>query len=310
MTEEHDMNRLVTPSARFEALPDFDYPVVRCEVADPTGGPPLILAAIDTGPSQSTETVVLLHGEPSWSFLYRKVLPVLVAAGHRVVCPDLIGFGRSDKPADRAEHTYARHVEWLREALYERLSLDAVTVFGQDWGGLLGLRLVAETPARVARVAIANAGLPTGDGRTSEAFLAWQQYSQTTEVLEVGRIVAGGCAHPLSEAEVAAYDAPFPDDAYKEGPRQLPALVPTTPTNPASEANRAAWAGLERFERPFLCCFSDGDPITKGADRRFLERVPGTRGQAHTTIAGGGHFLQEDCGEELGRVLAGFIAAG
>ncbi len=283
---------------------------MRCEVDDPTGGPPLTMAAVDTGPARSGETVVLFHGEPSWSFLYRKVLPVLVEEGHRVVCPDLVGFGRSDKPADRAEHTYARHVEWLRQLLFDRLGLDSVTVFGQDWGGLLGLRLVAEHPERVARVAVGNTGLPTGDGKSSEAFLAWQQYSQTTERFDVGRIVAGGCATTLGEAEVAAYDAPFPDDAYKEGPRQLPTLVPTTPTDPASAANRAAWAALERFERPFLCCYSDGDAITRGADQRFIERVPGARGQPHTTIEGGGHFLQEDCGEVLGGVLARFIAAG
>jgi haloalkane dehalogenase len=302
------MDRLTTPAARFEALPDFDYPVVTVEVADPTGGAPLALAAVDTGPGASAETVVLFHGEPSWSFLYRTVIEVLTAEGHRVVAPDLIGFGRSDKPAERAEHTYARHVEWLREALFDRLGLDQVTVVGQDWGGLLGLRLVAEHPERVARVAVANTGLPTGDERPSDAFLAWQRYSQTTEAFHVGRIVSGGCATPLDEAVVAGYDAPFPDDTYKEGPRQLPALVPTSPSDPASAANRAAWASLERFERPFLCCFSDGDAITRGADRRFIERVPGAKGQDHTTIEGGGHFLQEDRGRALGEVLARFLA--
>ena len=303
------MDRLATPEGRFGALPDFEHPVVRCEVADPTGGPALELAAVDTGAGASGETVVLFHGEPSWSFLYRTVLPVLVAEGHRVVCPDLIGFGRSDKPAERREHTYARHVEWLREALFDRLGLDRLTVFGQDWGGLLGLRLVAEHPERIARVAIGNTGLPTGDGASSEAFLAWQQYSQTTERFDVGRIVAGGCAVPLADEVVAAYDAPFPEEAYKEGPRQLPTLVPTSPTDPASDANRAAWASLERFERPFLCCYSDGDAITRGGDRRFRERVPGAQGQPHTTIEGGGHFLQEDRGEVLGEVLARFIRA-
>jgi haloalkane dehalogenase len=303
------MDRLTTPAARFDALPDFDLPVVTADVLDPTGGPPLVLAAVDTGTATSGETVVLLHGEPSWSFLYRKVVPALAAAGHRVVAPDLIGFGRSDKPAARTEHTYARHVEWLREALLDRLGLDRVTLFGQDWGGLLGLRLVAEHPERFARVAIANTGLPTGDERPSDAFLAWQQYSQTTEQFKVGRIVSGGCATPLDDAVVAAYDAPFPDDAYKEGPRQLPTLVPTSPRDPASAANRSAWSSLERFDRPFLCCFSDGDAITRGADRRFTSSVPGAKGHAHTTIEGGGHFLQEDRGEALGEVLAAFIAA-
>ena len=303
------MDRLATPEARFADLPDFDHRVVTVQVADPTGGPSLSLAAVDTGPGASGESVVLLHGEPSWSFLYRKVLPVLVAEGHRVVAPDLIGFGRSDKPAARAEHTYARHVAWLAEALFDRLGLDAITLFGQDWGGLLGLRLVAEHTSRVARVAVGNTGLPTGDGRVSEAFAAWQEYSQATEVFDVGRIVAGGCADPLDDAAIAAYDAPFPDEAYKEGPRQLPTLVPTTPTDPASAANRAAWASLAAFDRPFLCCYSDGDAITRGADRRFLETVPGAAGQAHTTIEGAGHFLQEDRGAELGGVLAAFVAS-
>jgi haloalkane dehalogenase len=302
------MDRLTTPAARFEDLPDFDVPGTAVEVADPTGGPPLALAVVDTGPGRTGETVVLLHGEPSWSFLYRRVLPVLRDAGHRVVAPDLIGFGRSDKPASRAEHTYARHVEWLREALFDRLDVTGVTLFGQDWGGLLGLRLVAEHPERFARVAIGNTGLPTGDERATEAFLAWQQYSQTTEVFKVGRIVSGGCASPLDDRVVAAYDAPFPDDTYKEGPRQLPTLVPTAPQDPAAAANRAAWLALARFDRPFLCCFSDGDAITRGADRRFRETVPGAANQPHTTIEGAGHFLQEDRGEQLGEILARFVA--
>jgi haloalkane dehalogenase len=253
--------------------------------------------------------VVLLHGEPSWSFLYRRVIPPLTAAGHRVIAPDLIGFGRSDKPTSRTDHSYARHVEWLREALFDVVGLDDVTFFGQDWGGLFGLRLVAEHPERFVRVAIGNTGLPTGDERPTDAFLAWQHYSQTTEHFRVGRIVAGGCTTALSDEVVAAYDAPFPDDAYKEGPRHLPTLVPTSPQDPASEANRRAWAALSRFERPFLCCFSDADPVTKGADRKFKELVPGAAGQPHTTIEGAAHFLQEDRGEELASVLAAFIAA-
>lgn len=302
------MQRLTTPKESFERLEGFDFPVATAEVADPTGGGPLRLAMVDTGPSSSGEVVVLLHGEPTWSYLYRSVIPPLVALGHRVVAPDLIGFGRSDKPAARVEHTYARHVAWLREALFDVAGLDGVTVFGQDWGGLIGLRLVAEHPDRFARAAMGNTGLPTGDERPNEAFLAWQQYSQSTPTFDVGRIVAGGCTRGLDDAEVAAYDAPFPDDTFKEGPRQMPALVPTSPTDPAAGANRAAWEALSRFERPFLCCYSDGDAITRGADRKFLERIPGAAGQPHTTIEGAGHFLQEDAGEALAEVLAGFIA--
>ena len=302
------MDRLRTPPECFEALPDFDFPVSTVEVADPTGGSPLTLAAVDTGTGTSGETVVLLHGEPSWSFLYRHVIPPLLAAGHRVLAPDLIGFGRSDKPSARTEHTYARHVEWLREALFDRLALAEVTVFGQDWGGLLGLRLVAEHPARFRRVAIANTNLPTGSRPPNDAFVAWQQFSQTADTLPIGRIVAGGCLAGLSEVVIAAYDAPFPDDTYKEGPRQLPVLVPTTPEDPAAPANRSAWQVLGEFSRPFLCCFSDGDPITKGGERKFVATVPGANGQPHTTIEHAGHFLQEDQGPALGAVLAAFIA--
>jgi haloalkane dehalogenase len=304
------MQRLTTPAERFEKLEGFDFPTVTAPVTDPTGGDALGLSMVDTGSSSSGEVVLLLHGEPSWSYLYRSMIPTLVARGHRVVAPDLIGFGRSDKPASRHEHTYARHVEWLREALFDHAILDGVTVFGQDWGGLIGLRLVAEHPDRFARVAVGNTGLPTGDERPNEAFSAWRQYSQTTPSFDVGRIVSGGCARRLDEAAVAAYDAPFPDDTYKEGPRQMPTLVPTTPADPAAAANRAAWDALSRFERPFLCCYSDGDAITKGADRKFLERVPGAAGQPHTTIEGAGHFLQEDAGEALAEVLCGFIDQG
>jgi haloalkane dehalogenase len=303
------MDRLSTPKDRFLALEAFSFPTTEALVADPTGGAPLSMCMVDTGPSSTGETVVLLHGEPSWSYLYRRVIPPLVAAGHRVVAPDLIGFGRSDKPASRTDHTYARHVEWLREALFDVVGLDGVTFFGQDWGGLFGLRLVAEHPERFVRVAVGNTGLPTGDERPTEAFLAWQHYSQTTEHFHVGRIVSGGCATKLSDEVVAAYDAPFPSDAYKEGPRHLPTLVPTSPTDPASEANRHAWDALARFERPFLCCYSDADPVTKGADRKFRELVPGAAGQPHTTIEGAAHFLQEDRGEVLASVLATFIAA-
>ncbi len=301
------MQRLTTPEERFTALEGFDFPVATAEVPDPTGGDPLRLAMVDTGTSSSGEVVVLLHGEPTWSYLYRSMIPPLVARGHRVVAPDLIGFGRSDKPASRDEHTYARHVEWLRAALFDVAGLDGVTVFGQDWGGLIGLRLVAEHPERFARVAMGNTGLPTGDERPNEAFLAWQQYSQSTSSFEVGRIVAGGCARGLDPAAVAAYDSPFPDDASKEGPRQMPTLVPTSPADPAAAANRAAWDALARFERPFLCCYSDGDAITRGADRKFLERVPGAVGQPHATLEGAGHFLQEDAGEALAEVLCRFI---
>jgi haloalkane dehalogenase len=299
---------LRTPDDRFAGLPGYAFEPHYVEVPDPDAGATLLLHHLDEGPPDAGETVVCLHGEPSWSYLYRKVVPVLAAAGHRVVAPDLVGFGRSDKPAARADHTYARHVEWLRAALFDRLDLRHVTLVCQDWGGLLGLRLVAEHPGRFRRVVIANTGLPTGDEPSSEAFLRWQRFSQEAPDLPIGGIVAGGTVADLPPDVVAAYDAPFPDTGYKEGARQLPALVPTVPDDPASEANRRAWGVLATFEQPFLCAFSDGDPITRGADRRFLSTVPGAAGQPHVTIEGAGHFLQEDKGEELAAVVADFIA--
>jgi haloalkane dehalogenase len=248
-----------------------------------------------------------MHGEPSWSFLYRTMIPVLTAAGLRAVAPDLVGFGRSDKPTARTDYTYAAHVEWMRSALFDALHLHDVTLVGQDWGGLVGLRLVGEHPDRFARVVAANTFLPTGDTPPGDAFLAWQRFSQTVDDFPVGFIVNSGCTTDLADDVVAAYDAPFPDEQYKAGARQFPMLVPTSPDDPAAAANRAAWEVLRTFDRPFLTAFSDEDAITRGGDRVFQRDVPGCAGQPHTTITGGGHFLQEDRGEELARVVAAFV---
>jgi haloalkane dehalogenase len=301
------MERMRTPDERFEALSDFDFSPRFFDVLDPTGGEALRIACLDEGPRDG-QVVLLLHGEPSWSYLYRFMIPGLVAAGHRVLAPDLIGFGRSDKPSDREEYTYERHVEWIRQLVFEHLDLYGVTLFAQDWGSLIGLRLVGEHPDRFARVALANGGLPTGDEQMSEAFRAWQEFSQTTPELHIGTIVSFGCTERLSPAVVDAYDAPFPDETFKEGARQFPKLVPTSPQDPAHDANVAAWGVLATFEKPFLCCFSD-DAITRGGDAKFIRVVPGAHGQAHTTIAGGAHFLQEENGPELAGVLNRFIAA-
>ena len=301
------MERLRTPEDNFEGLSDFDFAAHFAEVTDPTGGESLRMAYLDAGPRDG-QVVVLLHGEPSWSYLYRFMIPGLVAAGHRVIAPDLVGFGRSDKPRHREDYTYARHVEWVRELLFERLDLRDVTLFAQDWGSLIGLRLVGEHRERFARVAIGNGGLPTGDERMSEAFKAWQDFSQTTPELHIGNIVSGGCSEPLAADVVAAYNAPFPDESYKEGARQFPKLVPTSPDDPAHDANVAAWEVLAEFSKPFLCCFSD-DAITRGGDAKFNRVVPGARGQAHTAIRGSAHFLQEENGPELAVVLNAFIAS-
>jgi haloalkane dehalogenase len=254
--------------------------------------------------------VLLMHGEPSWCFLYRKMIPVLVDAGLRAIAPDLIGFGRSDKPDAQDDYTYARHVEWMRAALFDRLDLGDVTLVGQDWGGLIGLRLVAENPDRFARVVAANTGLPTGDGKMSDAFLAWQRYSQETPVFHVGGIVKGGCVGDVAPEVVAAYDAPFPDDSFTAGARRFPMLVPTSPDDPAAPANRKAWAALTEWKKPFLTAFSDKDPVTAGFDRVLQAAVPGAGGRPHTVIEGAGHFLQEDKGEQLARVVVDFIRTG
>ncbi|MGD9704865.1 MAG: haloalkane dehalogenase [Acidimicrobiia bacterium] len=310
------MKTLRTPDERFADLPDFLFEphYVEVDAGDVDAGDGghdgarLRIHYLDEGPADAPP-VLLLHGEPSWSYLYRHMIPVLTAAGHRCVVPDLVGFGRSDKPTERSDYTYARHVEWMRRALFDALDLRGITFFGQDWGGLVGLRLVAEQPDRFSRVVIGNSGLPTGDGRATDAFLAWQKFSQESPVFPVGRIVSGGTATALAPEVIAAYDAPFPDDSYLAGARQFPALVPTSPDDPAAADNRAAWEVLRRFDRPFLCAFSDGDAITRGGEAVFLREVPGTAGQPHTTIAGGGHFLQEDRGPELARVIVDFIAA-
>lgn len=300
------METVRTPDERFDGLPDHPFAAHYAQVDDLDGGT-LRVAYTDEGPPDAAP-VLLMHGEPSWSYLYRHMIPVLVDAGHRVVAPDLVGFGRSDKPTQQSDYTYARHVEWMRQMLFDHLDLRDITFFGQDWGGLVGLRLVAADPDRYARVAVGNTGLPTGEGRMSEAFLNWQRFAQESPVFPIGQIVNGGSATDLSDEVVAAYDAPFPDDTYTAGARIFPTLVPTTPQDPAHDDNVAAWEVLSRFDRPFLCAFSDADPITAGGDRVFLEKVPGTTGQAHTTIEGGGHFLQEDRGPELARVLVEFIA--
>jgi len=301
------MDILRTPDGRFDALPGYGFEPHYVDVPAGDGRRSLRVHHLDEGDRHAGETVLLMHGEPSWCYLYRTMVPVLAEAGYRVVVPDLVGFGRSDKPAARGEYTYARHVEWMRAALFDGLGLSGLTLVGQDWGGLIGLRLVAEHPDRFRRVVAANTGLPTGDTDMGEAFLAWQRFSQEVPEMHIGRIVKGGCRSELSAEVIAAYDAPFPDESYKEGARQFPTLVPTRPDDPASEANRRAWEVLRGFDKPFLCAYSDGDAITRGADKLFLEQVPGAKGQPHTTIAGGGHFLQEDRGPELARVVADFV---
>jgi haloalkane dehalogenase len=296
------MNVLRTPDERFANLPGYNFEPHYVEVAG------MRMHYVDEGPRDG-QPVLMLHGEPSWAYLYRKMIPIIAGAGLRAVAPDLIGFGRSDKPSSQDDYTYQAHVDWT-SAFVEQVDLRGITLVCQDWGGLIGLRVLAAMPDRFARVVAANTFLPTGDAKPNEAFLRWQTFSQTAPALPIGNIVRGGCKTELSPEVIAAYDAPFPDDSYKAGARKFPALVPTRPDDPASAANRAAWDEvLSKWENPFLCAFSDGDPITANADRAFQSRVPGTKGMPHTTIVGGGHFLQEDKGEDLAQIVVDFIKA-
>ncbi|MBJ30914.1 MAG: haloalkane dehalogenase [Acidimicrobiaceae bacterium] len=300
------MQTLRTPDERFVDLPDFEFAPHYAEVPDGEHGV-LRMHYLDEGPPEA-DPVLLVHGEPSWAYLYQHMVPVLVDAGHRVVVHDLVGFGLSDKPTEQADYTYARHVAWTSSLVFDVLDLNDATFFGQDWGGLIGLRLVTARPDRFARVVVSNTFLPTGDGRPSEAFLRWQEFSRTSPRFDIGRILDGGCARDLFDGEKAAYDAPFPDDAYKAGARMFPSLVPTAPDDPESGPNREAWTVLDAWEKSFLCAFGDQDPITAGNDRPFRERVPGAAGLEHPTMAGGAHFLQEDVGPDLARVIANLIA--
>ncbi len=300
------METLRTPDDRFDGLTGFDHEPSYADLSDAEGGA-LRIAYVEAGPADGP-VVLLLHGEPTWAYLYRDVIEDLAAAGIRSVAVDLVGFGRSDKPTKPEDHSFARHVEWVRELVFDHLDLNDITLVGQDWGGLIGLRLVAEHPDRFARVVAANTGLPTGDFDMPEIWWQFRKAVESADILDVGRLVEAGCLRGLTEADRAAYDAPFPGESFMAGPRVMPTLVPTRPDDPATEANRAAWEVLTAWEKPFLVAFSDGDPITGAMAPVMRKLVPGTKGLTHPVIAGAGHFLQEDAGHQLGRVVAGFVA--
>jgi haloalkane dehalogenase len=293
---------LRTPEERFAQLPDFPWVPRYLEV----GG--LRIAFIDEGPRDAAP-VLLMHGEPTWSFLYRKMIPPLLAAGHRVVAPDLVGFGRSDKPSHPADYSYRNHVLWM-SAWLEALDLREVTLFCQDWGSLIGLRMLSSAPQRYARAVVANGGLPTGvGGRVPRAFRIWRAFARWSPWFPIGRIVASGCATALAPAEIAAYDAPFPSGRHRLAARLFPRFVPTDADDPERAANEAAWQVLEGWHKPFLTLFSTRDPITRGGERIFQRRVPGATGMPHAAIRGAGHFLQEDKGAELAERINRFIAS-
>lgn len=299
------MHVLRTPDERFANLPGFPFAPHYVDIPDGEGRT-LRVHHLDEGP-RDARVVLLMHGNPSWSYLYRKMIPPIVDAGYRCVAPDLVGLGRSDKPSRLEDYTVARHVEWMRAALFDRLDLRDVNLVCQDWGGVIGLRLVAEHPERFAAVVAANTGVPTGQTPVSEDLRKWPEMARQMKVFPVGQMVSMGCTGGLTEAEIAAYDAPFPDESYKAAAKSFPALIPITPDNPAVPDMLRAWEALDRFDKPLLCAFSDMDPFNKGGNKALEKRVPGAQGQPHTTITGGGHFLQEDRGAELARVVLDFL---
>ncbi|WP_072691326.1 haloalkane dehalogenase [Rhodococcus marinonascens] len=295
------MDTLRTPDECFADLPGFPWSPHYAETSDG-----LRMAYVDEGPKDGP-VVLLLHGEPSWSYLYRHMIPIFVDAGMRVIAPDLIGFGRSDKPTAVSDYTYARHVEWMRSFLFDALDLGDITLFCQDWGGLIGLRLVGEHPERFARVCASNTGLPDGTRALPDAWQAFRNFVASTPDLPIGNLISGGCTQPLTPDAIAAYEAPFPDASYKAGARAFPDLIPQYEDNVATPDNRAAWATLAKFDKPFLCLFSDKDPITAGSERILIHRIAGAAGQPHQTIEGGGHFVQEDRGGVVAEALIAWM---
>jgi haloalkane dehalogenase len=293
------MKILRTPDERFQNLSDYEFEPHYLDIDE------MRMHFVDEGPADAPP-VLLLHGEPSWSYLYRHMIPPIASAGLRAVAPDLIGFGKSDKPAAQSDYSYEAHVAWMLQFL-EKLNLKNITLVCQDWGSLIGLRLAAENEQRFHRIVLANGGLPTGDQVMPRVFRIWRAFARFSPWFPIGRIVQSGTVSTLAPDEIAAYDAPFPNSTYKAGARAFPKLVPTTPDDPAASANHAAWEVFSKWQKPFLTAFSNRDPVTRGADQAFLELVPGAKDQPHTTIRNAGHFLQEDKGPELAKVVIDFV---
>jgi haloalkane dehalogenase len=294
---------LRTPEECFTDLKDYSFQPHYYSIDDANLGA-IRVHYLDEGPKDG-EVILCLHGEPSWCYLYRKMIPVFTRAGFRVLAPDLVGFGRSDKPARREDYSYASHVAWMKSWL-DQMAVEDVNLLAQDWGGLIGLRLLAENPQQFARFSLSNTGLPTGDQSFGEAFERWRDFSQHDPQFDTGFIVNLFGRGALDDQEIQAYRAPFPDDSYKAGARQFPMLVPSAPDDPAADANRNAWKQLLHWEKPALMCFSDSDPITAGADQAFLKYVPGTKGQPHCTLSGH-HFIQEEDGESWAKAVIAWI---
>ena len=299
------MKVLRTPDKQFQDLIDWPYEPHFTEVPDGDGGT-LRIHHVESGPSDAP-TVLLLHGEPTWGFLYRNIMSGLADAGIRSLVPDQIGFGKSDKPSTQVDYTYERHVTWMQNWL-DANAPEEIFFFGQDWGGLIGLRLVAANPKKFSGLVLSNTGLPDGNASPTEAFMAWQKFSQTAENFPIGNIINGGCLTDLPPEVIDAYNAPFPDDSFKEGARIWPSLVPTSPEDPSSPSNQKAWEVLKNFDKPVICAFSDQDPVTRGGEKAFISSIPGTADQPHTTVKNAGHFLQEDQPDQVVRILIDLIA--
>jgi len=292
-----------TPDERFRNLPDYSFEPNYVEVDEK--GVSFRLHYVDEG-AKDADPILLMHGVPSWSFLYRHMIPIFVKARYRAVAPDLIGFGKSDKPAKIGDHTYRRHVKWITQFV-EKLDLERISMFCQDWGSLIGLRVAAENSERFNRIVLSNGGLPTGAERMTKAFMNWRELSRTVDPWPVDVFMQAGTVSELSDDIIAGYEAPFPEEKYKAGARALPLLVPTSIDDPEHEANKKAMERFRNWKKPFLTAFSDGDPITRGGDRLFQEIVPGAKGQSHKIIKDAGHFVQEDKGPECAKIMIDFI---
>ena len=298
------MEVLRTPDERFAGLPGFPFEPHYLNI-ETKGGTPLRMHYLDEGPREG-KPIVMLHGQPSWSYLYRQMVPGLTEAGFRVLAPDLIGFGRSDKPADTGDYSYSQHVEWVSAWLTSLAPTDG-TFFVHDWGSMIGLRTLPEHGIRFTEVIVSNGGLPDCERLSPlEIFYTWRQFVRDQEELEVGKVVQLGSASELLEDVVAAYDAPFPDESYRSGVRAFPELVPTAPDQADARANGRAWQFLEQWDKPFLTLFGDSDPINEGADEIFQKRVPGAAGQRHQLLSDAGHFIQEDAPEALVEAIVAF----
>ena len=290
-----------TPERCFERLADYPFEPHYFQVNDAG----MRMHYLDEGPAEA-DPVLMLHGEPSWSYLYRHMIPVVAAAGHRVIAPDLIGFGKSDKPTRLEDYSYQSHMDWML-ALVEGLDLRNITLVCQDWGSLIGLRLAAEQEPRFKAIVVGNGMLPTGDQPVPAAFKIWKNFALYSPWFPIARIINSGTFKTLGPEERKAYDAPFPSAKYKAGARAFPRLVPVAPDNPATSANRAAWKVFEGWNKPFLTTFSNGDPITRGGDKYMQERIPGAKGQPHQTLVGG-HFLQEDSPVPFAQAINALLA--